>query len=173
MKIDKIIPLNILNAMNAQDRAKYAPGQLTISESSAKADAKLEKHLHDQFINFLHLRDLEFDHPRSDKKSTTEVGRADFLVWHKTRLLFVEFKAHWGRLSEAQKEFIARQQQKGTPILVTKDLVEAMNFVTRHLLWTEPQNGTSESNSTTTAPLAAEPTGSSPMKATDSTDSAV
>jgi hypothetical protein len=171
VKIDKIIPLNILNAMNPDDRATYAPGQLTIGESNAKADSKLEKVLHDKFINFLHLKDLDFCHARTDKKSSIEVGRSDFLVWNGIRLCFIEFKAHGGRLSEAQKDFILRQQLKHTPILVTKDLIQAMNFVTRHLLWTEPQNATSESSSTTTAQLAAGPTGSSPMKATDSTGS--
>jgi hypothetical protein len=141
--IDKIIPPNILNSMNASDRAKYAPGQLTMVESGAKAHGKLEKYLHDQFINYLHLKDLDYCHARPDKKSTIEVGRSDFLVWHERQLCFVEFKADWGRLSEGQKAFIARQQDKGTPILVTKDLQEAINFVVKHLTpWNAPQNAT-------------------------------
>jgi hypothetical protein len=160
MGIDKnIIGENVLREMNPADRKKYFPGQLTMPESHDKADSRLEKELHNDFINFLHLHDLDFCHPRGDKKSTIAVGRSDFLVWHKTFICFVEFKASWGRLSDAQKAFIARQEAKGTPILVTKSLVEAMNFVTTHLLlpWTDPQNAMEESDSNTIAPRVAAP----------------
>lgn len=154
MGIDKnIIGPNVLGLMKEADRKKNFPGQLTMPESHDKADNKLEKELHNQFINFCNLNSVHYCHARTDKKSTVAVGRSDFLCWKKTLICFVEFKAHWGRLSDAQKAFIASQEADGTPILVSKSLVEAMNFVTVNLLlpWTAPQNATEESGSNTTA----------------------
>lgn len=160
MGIDKnIIGPNVLGQMNEADRKKYFPGQLTMPESHEKADNKLEKELHNQFINFLHLNSVNYCHARTDKKSTIAVGRSDFLCWKKTLICFVEFKAHWGRLSDAQKAFIASQEADGTPIIVTKSLVDAMNFVTTNLLlpWTDPQNAMEESDSNTIAQPVADP----------------
>jgi hypothetical protein len=142
--------------MTSEDRKKYSPGQLLPAESAAKADSKLEKVLHDQFINWCHLNEVDFCHSRTDKKATIEVGRSDFLCWKGRYICFVEFKANWGRLSDAQKDFIARQEAKGTPIIVTKSFEKATEFVARNLYlppWTEPPIGTptAASGSATTA----------------------
>jgi hypothetical protein len=172
-----ILPPNILGLMTDEARHKYAPGQLLPAESQAKGDGKLEKHLHDEFINFCHLKEIDFCHARPDKKSTIAVGRLDFLCWRARLICFVEFKASWGRLSEEQKQFLARQQARGTPCLVTRDLAEAIGFTTKHLLppWTDRLNAimADSSSSSMILPPEADLTESSgPLtKAMDSTGS--
>jgi hypothetical protein len=149
--------------MNAEDRTKYDLGLLP-EESMAKGDGRLEKYLHDEFINFCHKREIDFCHARPDKKSTIAIGRLDFLCWKGRLLCFVEFKARWGRLSDEQKAFLATQKHKGTPCLVTKDLAEATQFVTANLFpsWIDrlPATPINVPCSATTVQLAADLTGS-------------
>jgi hypothetical protein len=125
----KPLPENILKRMLKADREEYAKGQLTSDEALDKWARKEEGKLHNLFINWLLLHDLDYDHSRMDKPSTIKRGRADFHVWKARLHCFVEFKSEHGRLKPHQKEFVERQQAKGVPILVTTSFVEATRFV--------------------------------------------
>lgn len=124
-----LVPENILKCMSASDRRKYAKGQFTAQEVYAKVANKDEKQEHNRFIGWLHRHELDYTHSRTDKPATIQKGQADFHVWRGERHCFVEFKSELGRLSPEQKEFIARQCERGTPILVTQSYIEAGQFV--------------------------------------------
>lgn len=125
----KPLPENILKRMVKADREKYVRGQLTMEEALDKWARDQEKKLHNLFINWLLLHELEYDHSRMDRKATIQKGRADFHIWKGRLHCFVEFKSEHGRLKPHQKEFVERQQAKGVPILVTTSFVEATRFV--------------------------------------------
>jgi hypothetical protein len=125
----KPLPENILKCMTKGEREKYTGGQLTLAEALDKWARKEEGKLHRLFINWLLLHELDYDHSRMDKPSTIKKGRADFHVWKGPLHCFVEFKSEHGKLKPHQKEFVERQQTRGTPILVTTSFVEATRFV--------------------------------------------
>jgi hypothetical protein len=128
-----VLPENILRWMVKEDRDKYAKGQLTADEALDRFARKEEASLHKLFINWLLLHDLDYDHSRMDKPATIKKGRADFHVWKAAKHCFVEFKSEHGRLKPHQKAFVERQQERGTPILVTTSFLEATHFVSRVL----------------------------------------
>jgi hypothetical protein len=128
-----LIPENILKCMSASDRRKYAKGQFTAMEVYEKVAKKDEKQEHNRFIGWLNRHDLDYTHSRTDKRATIKVGTPDFHVWHSARHCFIEFKSEFGKLSQAQKNFIARQCERGTPILVTQSYIEASQFVVNTL----------------------------------------
>ena len=128
-----LVPENILKCMNAEDRRKYAKGQYTVEEVYERAAISDEKKEHKRFISWLRRRDLDFTHSRMDKRSTIAVGTPDFHVWRGEKHCFVEFKSEFGKLSQAQKDFIARQCERGTPVLVTQSYREAADFVVQTL----------------------------------------
>jgi hypothetical protein len=127
----QILPENILRWMTAEDRRKYAKGQMTQEQAIDKFCRREEKALQKQFRLWclLHQAYLDFSHARMDKPTTTEVGLLDFHVWTAKRHCFVEWKSEHGRLSDAQKAFIARQGKLGVPTLVTNSFTEATAFV--------------------------------------------
>jgi hypothetical protein len=133
-----LIPQNILRWMNAADRKRYAAGQLTKDEAIERFIVKDERGLHKQYHLWLTLNDLDFCHSRMDKKSSIGVGISDFHVWKGVRHCFIEFKSQYGRLRPEQEAFIARQCERGTPILVTTSFIEARDF-TRISLGLEPR----------------------------------
>jgi VRR-NUC domain len=128
-----LVPENILNCMSAEDRRKYAKGQYTAEEVYQRVAAKDEKQEHNRFMSWLHRRDLDYMHSRTDKPATIQKGISDFHVWRGERHCFIEFKSELGRLSPEQKDFIARQCERGTPILVTQSYIEAGHFVVETL----------------------------------------
>lgn len=158
----KVLPENILKCMSKEEREKYAKGQLTSEEALDKWARNQERKVHNLFINWLLLHELDYDHSRMDKKATIKKGRADFHVWKGRFHCFVEFKSEHGRLRPEQKDFVERCQAKGVPILVTTSFVEATRFVNEalSLQWVQTDfyaNGNSNrSCGTTTGPEAPE-----------------
>jgi hypothetical protein len=124
-----LVPENILKCMSASDRRKYAKGQFTAMEVYERVAAKEEKQEHKRFIGWLDRHDLDYTHSRMDKPATIKVGTPDFHVWKGERHCFVEFKSEFGKLRQAQKDFLARQCERGTPVLVTQSYIEAAQFV--------------------------------------------
>jgi hypothetical protein len=124
--------------MSKEDREKYAEGQLTMVEALDKFARGEERNLHNVFINWLLLHDLDYTHSRMDKRATIKKGTADFHIWQGLDHCFVEFKAEHGRLSPEQEAFVTRQRDKHVPILVTTSFLEATQFVSR-VLWLAPR----------------------------------
>src|ERR1700676_5059664 len=116
-----LISENILKLMSEEDRQLIAKGQLTSEQALDKFCRREEKELHKQFESWLMLHDVDYTHARMDRRSTIQVGTADFHVWRGKRHAFIEFKSESGKLRPAQEEFLARQEKRGTPILVTTD----------------------------------------------------
>lgn len=155
----KVLSENILKCMSKEDREKYAKGQLTSDEALDKWARDQERKVHNLFVNWLLLHDLDYDHSRMDKKTTSKKGRPDFHVWKGLYHCFVEFKSEHGRLRPEQKEFLKRQIAKGTPVLVTTSFVEAIRFVIDAfaLEWIQvslPVDGNSHTPCETTSGLA-------------------
>lgn len=74
----KLLPLNVVRLMPAEERKRL--GYMTPTESQAKLDAQSEKELHEQVANLLRLRGVRFlGHSRMDKRSTRTVGEPDFI----------------------------------------------------------------------------------------------
>lgn len=124
-----LVPPNILKCMSAEDRRKYAKGQYTVEEVYERVAVKDERKEHKYFVSWLDRHDLDYTHCRMDKRTTIKVGTPDFHVWKAERHCFVEFKSEFGKLSQKQKDFIARQCERGTPVLVTQSYMEAARFV--------------------------------------------
>lgn len=128
-----LVPENILRCMSAEDRRRYAKGQFTAMEVYERVAAKDEKKEHNRFISWLRRHDLDYTHSRTDKRSTIQKGVADFHIWKGERHCFVEFKSEFGKLSQEQKDFLARQCERGTPVLVSQSYIEASHFVVETL----------------------------------------
>lgn len=124
-----LVPQNILKWMCAEDRRKYAKGQMTVEEVYESVSYESEKKEHERFISWLRRNDLDYIHSRMDKRPTIKAGTLDFHVWKGPKHCFVEFKSEHGKLRPAQQEFLVRQQERGTPALVSRDYMEAARFV--------------------------------------------
>lgn len=125
--------------MNPEDRRLYAKGQLTTDQALDRFAGREEKKLQRLYNDWLLLNDLDFTNPRMDKATTVKKGTPDFHFWRGEKHGFVEFKSQYGRLSQEQKDFIARQCERGTAVLVTGSFDEACEF-TRKTLGLEPVN---------------------------------
>jgi VRR-NUC domain len=127
MGINKFIPQNIRKWMSPEDQK--ALGIPTDPEVRDKWFTGREKVMHQQFEDWLNRNDLDYVHPRMDKRTTVQKGVFDFLVWFGPKLAWVELKTDNGRLSEEQKEFLARQTVKHTPAFVAHSYEAAVKFI--------------------------------------------
>jgi hypothetical protein len=105
-----IIPDNILRLMDPRDRPKGNAG-LTSEQGEAKRLLKLEREEHGRFVNFLERNQIAYTHSRTDKRTTANLGVADFLI--PCYRLAIEFKRHGGKLSVEQDRWRLRHEARG------------------------------------------------------------
>jgi hypothetical protein len=129
------IPENIRQCMPQEARkAMNAP---TSEEVGERVAVKLEKELHDQFLTWCTMKDLEVTRSRMDRRSTIEKGKPDFEI---TRgfgdyalSCSVELKRPGGRTSIDQEKVIWRMKQRGIPVAVCDNLADAIRFTLKAL----------------------------------------
>jgi hypothetical protein len=135
----KVIPNNILRAMDPRDRPKGNAG-LTADQAIQKGASRLERDEQRIYYNWLlsHEREgqLIFDWSRCDRATTRRVGTLDFAVHAKMgRTLFLEFKSEGSHLRPEQEHqvelltalgfLVAIPQSAAQAILITKNWIAA------------------------------------------------
>jgi hypothetical protein len=105
-----IITDNILRLMDPRDRPKGNAG-LTFGQCEAKRLARLEREEHGRFVNFLERNQIAYAHSRTDKRTTANLGVADFLI--PCYRLAIEFKRPGGKLSAEQECWRRRHEARG------------------------------------------------------------
>ena len=129
-----IPPENILKCMTPSDRAVLGKGGRTAGEAAAAGAAKLERHRHDVFSQWLNLRSIPFVHARMDRRSTIETGWPDFtLLDPKYPAFCIEFKTESGALSLDQGRVIARLEDAGIFVAVLTEAGEAIRLTQTRL----------------------------------------
>lgn len=121
-----IAPDSFRSKIQKEDRKSI--GIVTISEAQEKNDRLLENKMHNQFIQWLRLRGLDFIHARTDRKSTIEKGWPDFSVVYNGNVVMIEFKTQSGKLSEDQENVIKRLMVHGNDVHVCTSVQDAIGF---------------------------------------------
>ena len=111
-------------------------GKLSIAEQLKKAQGKQRREeLKEQAIFEALLRQkteqcsLTFTHPRADRRTTIEVGHADFIIRAGGRCLALEFKAPGCSPSPAQQEFLRKEWAAGNPAAIVYSAAEANDIL--------------------------------------------
>lgn len=73
----KVLPENILRRMSAADRKSLGKAGLTRADCEAIAEAKNERELQKQIVNYLRLQGIEVNVSRTDKRTTHKKGWPD------------------------------------------------------------------------------------------------
>lgn len=106
-----------------------ARGFDTAAKNKAKAEAKLETQMHNDYIGFLRRNELAYVHANPGKKSTIQKGCPDFIVTGGQRFgyrsLYGEFKLPGNTLSEAQQHYIAYLGDCGCKVFIWYDYATA------------------------------------------------
>lgn len=130
MGIDKFLPANITRCMPAEERKALKVE--TPEEIGERVAVKLEKDLHDQFRTWCTMKDLEVSRARMDRKSTIEKGFPDFLVVRGmggfAYACAIEMKRPGESLTIDQEKVIWRMKERGVPVAVCDNLVDAIRF---------------------------------------------
>src|SRR5215475_325073 len=127
-----IIPQSIIDKMDPTDRASLPlpkKAKLTTSERRSLSETALERDMHNEFINYLRLRNRVFAYVHADptRRSTIQKGHPDFTVFcksidpagkPKTYACLLEFKVPGGRLSEAQINRCGELSKAGIDVYV-------------------------------------------------------
>ena len=112
-------------------------GKVDLAERSAKKERRHELKEQATFDTWLRLKRSEglltFTHPRSDKPTTLEVGHLDFEIRARGRCIMLEFKAAGGRITPAQKAFLAAEWRAGNPADICYSAAEAIELVRQWL----------------------------------------
>jgi hypothetical protein len=123
----RVIPDNLVRRMSEEDRKKY--GVKTAEEVDAEVEIKLERNLHNKFINFLNRHSLGYYHADMSRKSTIASGLPDFGVFRGSRIIFIEFKIGKNVLSEVQKNRIGIMLLDNNRVGVCYSYAEAIRLV--------------------------------------------
>ena len=84
------------------ERARIIGSPLPSAERHAAEDVKIERELHKLIANELLRRQIYFVHSRMDRKSTQNLGVADFVCCVTGRFVCFEAKTATGSLSDEQ-----------------------------------------------------------------------
>lgn len=102
----------------------------TEAKRTAKAEVKLEKELHNDYISFLRRNELAYIHANPTAPSTIQRGCPDFCVTggerYGYRSLYGEFKLPGRTLSPAQREYIGYLTLLGCKVFVWYDYETAI-----------------------------------------------
>jgi hypothetical protein len=117
------------------------PSAVAATPKPSKADIVAEKAMHGLFRQWLRLNNVGFIESRMDKKSQLDVGLPDFACFTDGRCCFVEMKTATGVVSEAQELRIAFLRSIGCPVLVSRDVGEAIAWTREQLFKSCPSTG--------------------------------
>lgn len=121
------IPENIRRCMPANDRRELkCPTQ---PEADAAMCRKLEKEMHNGFINELNRRGILYVHSRMDKKATIKSGWPDFSLFRDGLTIFIEFKVPGNKTSEAQDKCIESLRDNAFIVHVCTSLKDAIDYI--------------------------------------------
>jgi hypothetical protein len=81
------------------------PAGWTTAEGQERGARRAEIPEQKTFGQWLDLKDILWINPRSDKKSTIRAGCSDFMVFHRSKTLFLEMKAPKCKQSQHQLGF--------------------------------------------------------------------
>ena len=123
----------IIAAMNAEDRARYAPGvhasTYAEDQNPPNKTGSLERDEQGEFANWCHLHGYLIVWHATHKKSTATKGTPDFAVlahgvWH-----WIEFKLPGSDLSPDQKEWREACERNGGIYWIAYSSHEAMRII--------------------------------------------
>ena len=126
------VPPSILACMSAEDRAQYGPtghmaaiptALVTEPSAAAKADARAEKALQEEFEQWLLLHNYLYYRVPMHKRSMLPLGYPDFTIWlGAAKILWIEYKTESGRLSPDQTEYQRQLQERGHSVFTSHSL---------------------------------------------------
>lgn len=128
-----------LAAIKARSRLRplsEKQGDISDRKEDDCPDGEEIKGLHEPFIQYLNLNEVLYAHSRTDRRTTEEKGRFDFLCMKNGRGCVIEFKSGsnpTAKLSEDQRRWAIKADAARVPHLVTNSLKEAIEFVREHL----------------------------------------
>jgi len=129
MGIDsRSLPDNFLRRIDPTERKRIGLPP-TIAEATAASEAKNERHLQQQIIDYLRLRDITGFRANPTKKSTIAVGHPDIWFCFSCRACALEVKLGDGKLTEDQERMIARMRSEGWLVEVARSIVDARRFL--------------------------------------------
>ena len=123
-----LLPEHILKRMDPADRASLGKAGRTAQEAAQDGARRLERHRHDVYIQWLHLRSIPFIHANPTKPSTIESGWPDFTLLWQGAAFCLEFKTETGVLSAKQEVVIARLTAAGVFVAVVTEAGEAIRL---------------------------------------------
>lgn len=127
------IPERMRKCMAPETRKAIGPAAMTMDDAEQKRATRVEKAMHDRFIQWLNLNGIPFVHSRMDKPSTIKMGFPDFTLLMNGRGVCVEFKAPGGKLKEEQADCLAKLHLAGVPVRVFEDVGAAIHFAKENL----------------------------------------
>lgn len=114
-----VYPFTWLRCMKEEDRKSLGRAGLLPEECAAKVEAKNERQLQGQIVQYLRLHGIEPCWHRTDKKSAATVGWPDITfaiigqtssAWNKIQPVAWEVKFGPGQLSKEQEQMAIRLQ---------------------------------------------------------------
>jgi hypothetical protein len=128
MGITGPLPDRILKLMNPEDRPKGNAG-LTSEQAAVKGEVRLEKELHNQYLQFLSLEGFELYHHADPTKPVTFMpGWPDFTVFRNRLTLFIEFKLWPRKPTKTQQRIIGLLVSNGYTVYVLYDYGKAVEL---------------------------------------------
>ena len=113
-----------LDAYNARQRK---PNKLLVDLGLEVGPIKStrESVLHRQVAQELYRAGIDFSASRMDKRTGRHLGEQDFTIYlDGGKMLLVELKTPWGKLSEDQVRWAERLAKRGHTVHVVRSLVE-------------------------------------------------
>jgi hypothetical protein len=106
-----------------------APPPPSQEEPALGRKPRWEKEEHAIFSSWLRLNKLPFDHSRTDRRTTNEVGLADFIVLVNGHLLCIEFKLEGEKLRPEQEAQASLWTSQGAEFHVFSLALQAIRLV--------------------------------------------
>jgi hypothetical protein len=121
-----VLPNNILKCMKPEDRRPLGKAGVTSAEAIAKHSYGKERKLHQQICQLLDIRNMVYVHSRTDKRSHTQPGTPDFIIFHANGPeLCVEVKTMAGKVSDDQTRWALKYTTAtGRCVFVIRSLEE-------------------------------------------------
>lgn len=120
--------------IDPKDRKTLGARAMTYKEAEQGAEVKLEKDLHDQYLAYLRRNGFSMDqviHAPMNKKSHLPEGWPDFTVFRDGKVMMIEFKVNYNKLSEKQEALLDRLISQGFSAYVLRNYSSAMLVTTQ------------------------------------------
>lgn len=115
-------PISNLDLEQMQRRLHLSTDDAPIRRTSS--DAIAEAKLHAEIIAVFTARNWPYVHSRMDMKSSTGRGSPDFVVVTHRGIRLIECKSSDGKISPAQRIFIAMAKKLGTTVHVVRSMAD-------------------------------------------------